>query len=138
MVAPLTGLNGVTGGLYGSSGVGGARGGAAMADQLGQLRSMAGQAAGTTSLDGAAGIGAGAPPVDSGSFATALHSALQKVSTDQTKSVNQAHAFETGSSDASLSDVMIDMQKANIQFQEAVQVRNKLVAAYNDVMQMQV
>ncbi|MGF7187202.1 flagellar hook-basal body complex protein FliE [Robbsia andropogonis] len=138
MAAPLTGLNGVTGGLYGSGGVGGTRGGAAMADQLGQLRSMANQAAGKASLDGAAGIGAGAPSVEGGSFATALQSALQKVSTDQTKAVNQAHAFETGASDASLSDVMIDMQKANIQFQEAVQVRNKLVAAYNDVMQMQV
>jgi flagellar hook-basal body complex protein FliE len=33
---------------------------------------------------------------------------------------------------------MIAMQKANISFQELVQVRNKLVSAYHDVMNMQV
>jgi flagellar hook-basal body complex protein FliE len=60
------------------------------------------------------------------------------VSEAQNHSVAQAHSFETGSSDVSLSDVMIDMQKANIQFQTALQVRNKLVSAYTDVMQMQV
>jgi flagellar hook-basal body complex protein FliE len=38
----------------------------------------------------------------------------------------------------SLSDTMIAMQKANIEFQTTVQVRNKMVAAYNDIMNMQV
>jgi flagellar hook-basal body complex protein FliE len=33
---------------------------------------------------------------------------------------------------------MIAMQKANIEFQTTVQVRNKMVAAYNDIMNMQV
>ena len=33
---------------------------------------------------------------------------------------------------------MISMQKANIGFQTTVQVRNRLVAAYNDVMNMQI
>jgi flagellar hook-basal body complex protein FliE len=33
---------------------------------------------------------------------------------------------------------MIDMQKANISFQTTVQVRNKVIAAYNDIMNMQV
>ena len=33
---------------------------------------------------------------------------------------------------------MISLQKANLSFQAMVQVRNKLVAAYQDVMNMQV
>ena len=43
-----------------------------------------------------------------------------------------------GDDKTSLSDVMISMQKANISFQATVQVRNKLVAAYHDMMNMQV
>jgi len=38
----------------------------------------------------------------------------------------------------SLNDVMVDMQKANIGFQFGLQVRNKLVTAYNEIMQMSV
>ncbi|MES2934461.1 MAG: flagellar hook-basal body complex protein FliE, partial [Pseudomonadota bacterium] len=37
-----------------------------------------------------------------------------------------------------LSDVMISMQKASISFQATVQVRNKLVSAYQEMMNMQV
>ena len=41
--------------------------------------------------------------------------------------------FVQGNDKVSLSDVMIDMQKANISFQATVQVRNKVIAAYNDI-----
>ena len=37
----------------------------------------------------------------------------------------------------SVEDAMISMQKANISFQTTLQVRNKLVSAYNDIMNMQ-
>jgi flagellar hook-basal body complex protein FliE len=47
-------------------------------------------------------------------------------------------AFVLGDDKVSLSNVMIDMQKANIAFQTTVQVRNKVIAAYNDIMNMQV
>ena len=46
--------------------------------------------------------------------------------------------FAAGDGNANLHDVMISLQKANISFQEMVQVRNKLVSAYHDVMNMQV
>jgi flagellar hook-basal body complex protein FliE len=36
-----------------------------------------------------------------------------------------------------LNDVMVDMQKANISFQMGLQVRNKVVAAYQEIMNMQ-
>ena len=43
-----------------------------------------------------------------------------------------------GDDSVSLSDVMIAMQKASINFQATVQVRNKLVSAYHEIMNMQV
>jgi flagellar hook-basal body complex protein FliE len=43
-----------------------------------------------------------------------------------------------GEPNANLQDVMISLQKANISFQTMVQVRNKLVNAYQDIMNMQV
>ena len=46
--------------------------------------------------------------------------------------------FAAGDGNTNLQDVMISLQKANISFQEMVQVRNKLVSAYQDVMNMQV
>jgi flagellar hook-basal body complex protein FliE len=46
--------------------------------------------------------------------------------------------FAMGDDSVSLSDVMIAGQKANIAFQATVQVRNKLVSAYQDMMNMQV
>jgi flagellar hook-basal body complex protein FliE len=49
-----------------------------------------------------------------------------------------AQDFSTGQSDVNLQDVMVNLQKANISFQQMVQVRNKLVTAYNDIMNMQV
>jgi flagellar hook-basal body complex protein FliE len=46
--------------------------------------------------------------------------------------------FASGDDSVSLSDTIIAMQKANITFQATVQVRNKLVSAYHDIMNMQV
>ena len=43
-----------------------------------------------------------------------------------------------GKPGVSLNDVMIDMQKANISFQTTVQVRNRLAAAYQEMMNMPV
>jgi flagellar hook-basal body complex protein FliE len=45
-------------------------------------------------------------------------------------------AFETGATHISLADVMVATQKASVSFQAMLQVRNKLVDAYHDVMNM--
>jgi len=47
-------------------------------------------------------------------------------------------AFQSGSPDANLQDVMVSLQKASLSFQTMVQVRNKLVTAYQEIMNMQV
>ena len=49
-----------------------------------------------------------------------------------------AQDFSAGSGNASLQDVMMSLQKANLSFQQMVQVRNRLVSAYHDIMNMQV
>ena len=36
----------------------------------------------------------------------------------------------------SLNDVMVDLQKANVAFQTGLQVRNRLVSAYQEVMNL--
>ena len=71
-------------------------------------------------------------------FADVLKSSLDSVAQAQAKSEDMQKAFVLGDSSVSLSDTMIAMQKASINFQAAVQVRNKVVQAYNDVMNMQV
>lgn len=69
-------------------------------------------------------------------FAELLNSSIDKVNETQQQASELATAFETGDTDASLSDVMVSVQKANVSFQAMVQVRNKLVEAYKDVMNM--
>ncbi|MGC8083980.1 flagellar hook-basal body complex protein FliE, partial [Escherichia coli] len=50
----------------------------------------------------------------------------------------QAEKFTLGEPGVALNDVMTDMQKASVSMQMGIQVRNKLVAAYQEVMSMQV
>ena len=48
-----------------------------------------------------------------------------------------AAAYESGV-DIPLSDVMVDMQKASLAFEATLQVRNKVLKAYEDIMNMPV
>ncbi|HCJ50681.1 MAG TPA: flagellar hook-basal body complex protein FliE [Gallionella sp.] len=71
-------------------------------------------------------------------FAHVLKTSLDGVAQSQQKSESLQKAFVMGDDKVSLSDTMIAMQKAGINFQTTVQVRNKFVQAYNDIMNMQV
>ncbi|MES2534916.1 MAG: flagellar hook-basal body complex protein FliE [Pseudomonadota bacterium] len=71
-------------------------------------------------------------------FAAALKASLDQVSDTQQKAQQLGQRFVLGDDSVNLSDVMISMQKASISFQATVQVRNKLVSAYQDMMNMQV
>ncbi|MBC9131678.1 flagellar hook-basal body complex protein FliE [Frischella sp. Ac48] len=73
-----------------------------------------------------------------GSFLTELTSALDAISQNQINAHNQAKAFEMGESGVSLNEVMVDMQKSVVSLQFGIQVRNKLVAAYQEIMNMNV
>ncbi|KVK79884.1 flagellar hook-basal body complex protein FliE [Burkholderia sp. MSMB1498] len=107
-----------------------------IASALQQMQAMAAQAAGGAASPTAALAGSGA--ASAGSFASAMKASLDKISGDQQKALGQAQAFELGAQNVSLNDVMVDMQKANIGFQFGLQVRYKLVSAYNEIMQMSV
>ena len=74
----------------------------------------------------------------SGGFAAELSRSLQRVSLAQNDAALQARAFQAGEPGVSLNDVMIDMQNASLAFQATVQIRNRLVAAYQEIASMPV
>jgi flagellar hook-basal body complex protein FliE len=87
-----------------------------------------------------AGQPAAAPEKAAGSpsFVTALDSALKSVSAAQQDASAKAVAFQRDPSSVSLEETMVAMQKSSIGFQSALHVRNRLVSAYSDIMNMQV
>ncbi len=96
---------------------------------------------GSVSPTGAAGVAGavqGSDSVATVSFADALKNSLNQVNEIQQQAQTMGDQFASGNSNLSLSDVMIATQKANISLQTTVQVRNKMVAAYNDIMNMQI
>ncbi|MGE8151622.1 flagellar hook-basal body complex protein FliE [Pseudomonas vancouverensis] len=78
------------------------------------------------------------PEMAGSSFSDLLGQAVNKVNDTQQASTQLANAFEIGQSGVDLTDVMISSQKASVSFQALTQVRNKLVQAYQDIMQMPV
>lgn len=91
-------------------------------------------------VGGVAGV-AGTPtetPAAKVNFSDALKAQLDAVNGSMVEAGAKGQAFTRGDDSVSLSDVMISMQKASINFQASVQVRNKLVSAYHDIMNMQV
>lgn len=72
------------------------------------------------------------------SFSDALKAQLDNVSKAQMSADEMGKRFASGDDSVNLSDTMIAMQKASISFQATVQVRNKLVSAYQSIMNMQV
>ena len=91
-------------------------------------------------IGGIGGIGGAAAPESASkvSFSDALKAQLENVSKAQNQADEMGQKFASGDDSVSLSDTMIAMQKASITFQATVQVRNKLVSAYHDIMNMQV
>lgn len=79
-----------------------------------------------------------APEAGAPSFSDMLGQAVNKVSETQQAASQLASAFEMGQGGVDLTEVMIASQKASVSFQAMTQVRNKLVQAYQDIMQMPV
>lgn len=72
------------------------------------------------------------------SFAASLESALQSVSRAQNEASALQRQYQAGVAGVSLEQTMVAMQKAQVGFQAALAVRNRLVSAYSDIMNMQV
>ncbi|KAF1685603.1 flagellar hook-basal body complex protein FliE [Pseudoxanthomonas broegbernensis] len=106
--------------------------------QLGQAAHATGDVARGDAIQGLRGVqapdqaGAASGP----SFSQTLRNAVQGVSEAQEKASALAVAFERGEPGADLARVMIASQHAQVAFRATVEVRNKLVQAYQDVMNM--
>ncbi|MDW5416492.1 MULTISPECIES: flagellar hook-basal body complex protein FliE [unclassified Iodobacter] len=98
---------------------------------LSELKAMSAQAGGQATSQVK-------PTTGSPDFATMLKSSLDQVNQVQQDAQAQQLAFQSGAPEANLQDVMVSLQKASLSFQTMVQVRNKLVSAYQEVMNMQV
>ncbi len=71
-------------------------------------------------------------------FGDLLRNTLDSVNEAQQTSKKMKTDFVNGTGDASLAEVMIAAQKANLSFRAVTEVRNKLVQAYQDIMNMPV
>lgn len=99
---------------------------------LGQIRTLRAQ------IDH--GAVTGPAPADSpkDSFGAVFGQFVSQVNAAQSASGDLAARFEAGDDKVSLAQVMVASQQANVSFQAIVQVRNKLLSAYQDVMNMQI
>ena len=85
----------------------------------------------------ASGSGGVATP-KSVDFAAMLKGSLDKVDQAQATATRMAEQFQLGDPKVTLEDSMVALQKANVSFQAALQVRNRVVAAYHDIMNLQI
>ena len=98
---------------------------------LAQMRAMASAASNTSTSREVESAGR----VD---FGALMKDSIEQVNEAQTEAKQLSTAFEMGDSDVALPEVMVALQKANLSFQAMTQVRNKLLSAYQEVMNMQV
>jgi flagellar hook-basal body complex protein FliE len=97
------------------------------------------------STQGSAGVGGvgqtGAPGAAPGTngvgeFSKLLQKGIDAVNQTQQSAGNLATAFEKGVPGVELPQVMLEMQKANVSFRALTEVRNRLVNAYQEIMNM--
>jgi flagellar hook-basal body complex protein FliE len=103
---------------------------------LAQLRTGAALAAGKQGAT--AGLQENQSEAGGVDFTTVFKRSLDQVNNAQQHAAKLGRDFEMGAPEANLTDAMIALQKASISFQYSVQVRNKLVSAYQDIMNMPV
>jgi flagellar hook-basal body complex protein FliE len=96
-----------------------------------------------SALQRAAGVAPGGQPGEAqgatrvGGFGEALRSALNQVNASQTQSNALTEAYERGET-TDIASVMLARQQASIGFEATLQVRNRLLTAYKDIMSMPV
>ena len=98
---------------------------------LSQLNQLAAPAAKSTP-PASAPVTAGGPA----DFASILGSAINQVNAQQQTATELATSFDMGKPGVDLTQVMIESQKAALSFRAMSEVRNKLVTAYQDIMNM--
>ena len=84
----------------------------------------------------APGVAPPAGPAGGPQFSDVLLRAVNSVSEQQETATGMIRSFELGTGEASVAEVMVALQKASLSFEAVTQVRNRLVEAYRDIMNM--
>jgi flagellar hook-basal body complex protein FliE len=74
----------------------------------------------------------------SGQFADLMARAINQVNQSQAHAAELSRALERGDPTVDIAEVMVAMQKSRVSFQALTEVRNKLLTAYQDIMNMPV
>jgi flagellar hook-basal body complex protein FliE len=98
-----------------------------------QALTRANQAPTPTTTTGATGTAEAKPA----SFASTMSDALQQVNAHQAEAGALSQAYERGET-VDIAKVMLARQQASVGFEATLQVRNKLLSAYKDIMSMPV
>lgn len=94
------------------------------------------QAAGIESMQPGAAPGSASAGDKVQGFGELFQQAIGSVNDTQQQATRLATSFEQGDPQVSLAQVMVASQKASVSFQALTQVRNHLVDAYKDIMNM--
>ena len=97
---------------------------------LAEMRALQARASGISEAPPAA-----AQPSD---FANRMKNSVDHIASMQNQATALAEAYETGDKSVDLTKVMLEVQKASLAFKAMTEVRNKLVDAYTQVMNMSV
>lgn len=97
---------------------------------LAEMRSLQARASGIAEPSGLT-----AQPSD---FANLMKNSIDQVAGMQNQATSLANAYEAGDKSVDLTKVMLEVQKASLAFHAMTEVRNKLVDAYTQVMNMSV
>jgi flagellar hook-basal body complex protein FliE len=96
---------------------------------LAQIRALSAQASAQPQK-------AAAAPAASEGFGTLMKDAIGKVNQAQGEAAQKQRAFELGDANTDLSSVMLATTKAQVSFRAMVEVRNRVISAYQDIMNM--
>jgi flagellar hook-basal body complex protein FliE len=77
-----------------------------------------------------------ATPADSNSFSSLLGKMVSEVNTQQQVSAQSVNALQSGAN-VPLHQAVISMEEASVSFQLMVEVRNRLLESYQEIMRMQ-
>jgi flagellar hook-basal body complex protein FliE len=97
---------------------------------LAEMRSLQARASGVGEMPAV-----GAQPSD---FANLMKNTVDHISTMQNQATALADSYEAGDKSVDLTKVMLEVQKAGLAFRAMTEVRNKLIDAYTQVMNMSV
>ncbi len=103
---------------------------------LAQMRVLEAQAKSQVSMEGVSVNEAQA--AQKNEFSELLANSIDKVNEASLESSRMQAAFEKGEADISMAQLMVQMEKASVSFQAMTQVRNRLLSAYQEIMNMPV